>query len=258
MDEVFDRVIDNQNRKKPVIITDACIPFPMSIGILGKYILLPDKKYNEKIAYYILKHEYIHLKNGDLIIKVFVEIMGCFFWWNPFYIYLRQDIEQMMEIRCDAAVLKGLNHKEKTEYLEMILSMLKENSQKKTVHKTTGMLNFLPSDSDYVKERFSMVSKQHNVVEETWKKMLIFCTFFAMLVLSYAFVIQPSFEAPVEEIAEEDGICNIEILDCYIVEEIDGNFYAILPDGEREYIEKQSARKLQEVGFEIVRMMGEK
>ena len=93
---------------KPIILTSPSITIPLSFGLFKKFIVLPDKQYSDQEMHYILMHEYTHILNGDLAVKLMVHFMCCIYWWNPIVYLLRLDLEQTLEIKCDLADRKSV------------------------------------------------------------------------------------------------------------------------------------------------------
>lgn len=158
-------IADSRRDIKVAVFTSPAIKVPMSVGVINRYILLPDKKYDKQTAYYILLHEYTHQLNGDVIVKLLVSIMCCIFWWNPFVYLLKRDLEQTLEIKCDLAVTATMKRKEKADYLEVIVNAIKDIKGIRSDIKGRGLvtvssLYLFGKTSMNVKERFEIVSKQ--------------------------------------------------------------------------------------------------
>ena len=101
-EKVFAEVQGGIGRRIP---TELCmcpgLDIPFGIGVFQKRIFLPDKEYSESELFYILKHEYTHFCNHDLVVKMLVNLFCCVFWWNPFVYLLQNDITEILELKCD-------------------------------------------------------------------------------------------------------------------------------------------------------------
>jgi len=98
------------------------IDTPFVLGILKPIIYLPiGLSENEKT--YILKHEQIHIKRLDYLVKPFAFVVLCIHWFNPFvwlsFIMMSRD----MEMSCDEKVIKELGNVIKRDYSASLLSM---------------------------------------------------------------------------------------------------------------------------------------
>lgn len=60
-----------------------------------------------------------------MVIKLFYESIMIIFWWNPLTYYFRNELENLLEIRCDNSVAKNMNDTEKLSYLKVILDVAK-------------------------------------------------------------------------------------------------------------------------------------
>lgn len=69
--------------------TAANIESAFGVGVLRRYIILPDKTYTDAELHYILLHEYTHFLNHDTAVKLLVTLYCIIFWWNP-VVYLLQ------------------------------------------------------------------------------------------------------------------------------------------------------------------------
>lgn len=79
------------------------ISVSFGIGIFRKTILLPQNDFTDREIYYILLHEYTHFLNHDIPVKMMASVFCCIFWWNPVAYLLKSDLEQTLEMKCDAS-----------------------------------------------------------------------------------------------------------------------------------------------------------
>ncbi len=114
---------------------------------------LPDKS-----VYYIVKHEGIHIRRMDYLIKPLALVVVCIHWFNPlvwcaFYLMSRD-----MEISCDELAIQSLGDDKKEDYSRTLLqaAMLSGRKQGRTF--TAGTL--LSFGEDSVKSRVRHVLKK--------------------------------------------------------------------------------------------------
>lgn len=91
---------------------------PMLTGFFHPFLVLPESlpgKWREAGAQqaslraeYVLRHELIHLKRGDLYYKWLVQAALCMHWFNPFLLKCAGKISGDCELSCDEAVIRGL------------------------------------------------------------------------------------------------------------------------------------------------------
>lgn len=113
--------------------TAANIESAFGVGVLRRYIILPDKTYTDAELHYILLHEYTHFLNHDTAVKLLVTLYCIIFWWNPVVYLLQKDLEQTLELKCDRVIAQTLNAQERTAYLRAILSAMKQGCTQQPV-----------------------------------------------------------------------------------------------------------------------------
>lgn len=103
---------------------------PFIYGYRKPVIVLPKKKYSAEEYYYILLHEMLHFKKKDFLWKMAVEILIILYWWNPVIRCLRSEIDKLLELRNDEAVLKFITTRERLCYMECLLKTAKSTVPK--------------------------------------------------------------------------------------------------------------------------------
>lgn len=124
---------------------------PMGAGLIHRRIYLPTERYTDRELYYILKHEYAHFLTHDLPIKLAMKLLCCIFWWDPALYLIKDDVFQMLEIRCDRNAAKGFSRAQRTEYLLTILQVLKGGGSSEEL--STGL-----SPVGDIRERFILAA----------------------------------------------------------------------------------------------------
>lgn len=221
---VFQRVLNHSSKQMKVRIrSSASVSIPMGAGVFRKSIILPEETYTDSELYYILRHEYTHFQNRDLVLKILIHIYWCIFWWNPAIYVLKRDFAQILEIKCDLDVTDNMANKEKAGYLTTIVTLLKNaeiKREQKLFYGTTALVarNY---ESEII-ERFKIVSasagfKRRNLIfTGSW-----FLVFGMLIILSYSFVIQPDYGTP-----ESGGAAGGQAVDRpYYIECIDDTYY---------------------------------
>ena len=93
---------------------------PLAYGLLRPVVLLPrDTDWSDESQLtYVLTHEYVHIRRGDLLWKALLTAALCVHWFNPmvWIMYLRAN--QDLELACDEAVVRilGLDSRKKYAY----------------------------------------------------------------------------------------------------------------------------------------------
>lgn len=80
---------------------------PMIAGLRRPKILLPMKMdVSDEDTFYALKHEIYHYIHHDLWIKSAVKCLTIAYWWNPFTHWLNRQVDTLLEMRIDNAIMK--------------------------------------------------------------------------------------------------------------------------------------------------------
>lgn len=217
--DVFKKVKKEYGRPvKVTIVKSKSIQGPMSFGVITKYILLPDRITSNEGLYCILSHEYTHLKNYDQLVKLLSTLYCNLFWWNPLSYLLLKDLEQSLELKCDCHVLKKWSVEKKCTYMTAVIQDLR---QKKISQGMSGAIYFAGINEDeQLKERFRMII---NPPIKQIKRSILVALLFVFL-LSYAFVVQSAYEAPISDIEAEGGAYEVSKDDVYIRKNENGEY----------------------------------
>ena len=109
---------------------------PMIIGFIKPILVLPDEQYHPKDLFFILKHELVHLKRGDVYLKLLFVTVNAIHWFNPIIWIMQKEAVIDMELSCDERVTQGTSYALRKAYTETLLSMLHKQCVRKTVLST--------------------------------------------------------------------------------------------------------------------------
>ncbi len=115
-----------KDRRNIYLCEDINIPF--ILGVTKPVIYLPEN-INEDDKMYIVRHENVHIKRLDYIIKPICFLICIIHWFNPLvwisFILMNKD----MEMSCDEEVIKSLGSQYKKDYSKALLNFaIKENN----------------------------------------------------------------------------------------------------------------------------------
>ncbi len=105
---------------------------PMIIGFIKPVMVLPCDEYSEEDIRFIVRHELIHLKRGDVYVKLLCVFANALHWFNPLIWIMRREMTVDMELSCDEGVIKGADINIKKAYTETLLSSLRRQSSKRS------------------------------------------------------------------------------------------------------------------------------
>ena len=236
--------------KRPEILKTSAIKIPCCMGVFHKRILLPAKEYTEGELYYIILHEYTHLKNNDVLTKLLINIICALYWWNPIVYLLRKDMQQSLEIRCDGQVSKGMDSIFRSNYLAVMLAEFKDNCEAeefKEYH--SAVMPLFEEHSEKLIERFQLVSDRKNG-SSVKGNLVATAIAICLLTVSYSFVLQSEYKCPIEEIETDNKSYSVNSDNSYIT--IRGGEY-ILHTGQQEVVlVEEMAEMMMEEGITFI------
>lgn len=200
--QVLQKILDELQRgnKRRIPIQVLCcsgLSTPCGIGLFRRQILLPSQEYTEEELFHILRHELQHFQTHDLLVKWMIRVFQCLFWWNPLVYLLGKDMDQVLEIKCDLSVVKNYSRQETLAYMRTIKSQLEQAIHtEKIVPVASASLvgNFAMSN---VEERFLYLAESLKPNQRKELPKPAFAVLFAALIMaSYLFVLQSSYEVP--------------------------------------------------------------
>lgn len=226
------------------------VSVPMLLFQRRPTVLLPDIDYTDRELEYVLRHELFHWKNRDPWVKLLLQFYCALFWWNPLVYLLRRSLQQTLELKCDLSVTGNLPEAQRLEYLETMLKTMRWGSQKDQKRPSLAASEF---SSGGIKQRFHLILdyKPHPVRQK------MFTLFFALIIaltlaLSFAFVAQPCYPAPEEDITS-DGGTELTPENCYLVKSSNGDYLLYVP-GDKNFpqaIPEYTAQELRRSGFPL-------
>lgn len=104
----------------------------MIIGFFKPVLVLPKERYSPEELFFILKHELVHLKRGDVYFKLLFVTASAVHWFNPFIWIMQKEAAVDMELSCDERVTQGANYAARKAYTETLLSMLHKRCDRRT------------------------------------------------------------------------------------------------------------------------------
>ena len=197
----------------------------VNIGFFDKMILLPDIKFDAQELEIILRHECMHIKNHDMWIKLLVEIYCIIFWWNPFAYFLKLDLNNTLETKCDLSVIDRFSDIDTKTYAFTVAKFMSDEKDK-----NVPAVNSHFSKSRNNKEAMKRIEA---ILENPPKKgrQIVAAVFTSILVLSivlasYLFIWQPDFgiEVDGEQFELTENALVADDSNSYLVKNQDGTY----------------------------------
>ena len=236
--------------KRPEIMKTSAVQIPCCVGVFHKRILIPAKEYSDEELYYILLHEYTHLKNNDVLTKLLINSICAVYWWNPLVYLLRKDMQQSLEIRCDGQVSKKMDSISRSNYLAVMLAEFKDNCHADEFKKYhSSVMPLFEEHSEKLIERFQLVSDRKSDTSIKGNIVAIAITV-SLLMVSYSFVLQSKYKCPIEEIETDNTSYSVNSDNSYITIR-DGEY--ILHTGQQETVlVEEMAEMMMEAGIPFI------
>lgn len=168
----------------------------------------------------VARHEWCHYCHHDIWYKLAVELIICLFWWNiPVYL-LRRDMDQLLEIRCDLELTRGLENEEKAAYLSAIIKSIQTQKEGRSSSALSLHLLGTSAKAD-IKQRFQMVARYND--RKSKRMQCVYALVFALLwVGSFSIVVQPYYKPAFSEEMTSSGTLPANIF--HFVPNQDGSF----------------------------------
>lgn len=164
LEEIFSEIKSELNIKQHVrlICSEYCLS-PMTCGILFPIVWFPIyKEAVEKTPYqYMIRHELMHIKHNDILIKYLSLLVIALHWFNPLSFLLYYEISCIGEMYCDSNVLEGQGEDACKEYGELLLQIA---TRKTTNDRKSLFMNMAGTkNSKIIKRRIrEMTAKKRN------------------------------------------------------------------------------------------------
>ncbi|ENY8961143.1 M56 family metallopeptidase [Clostridioides difficile] len=123
---IYKNLLKELNIKKKIELrgSDELIS-PAGMGLFKSYIFLPDYPYSKDELTWILKHELMHFKNKDILIKFLALSVKIIYWFNPLVYIMSNRVNLDCELCCDESVLVDCSLKDKKEYALVLIKSIK-------------------------------------------------------------------------------------------------------------------------------------
>lgn len=118
---LWHRVQISIRMKENIYLVDS-ISTGFVMGLVHPKIYLPSFLSEEEQGY-IIRHERIHIKRYDYLIKPMAYFLLCIYWFNPFVWLGFCMFARDMEMSCDEQVVKGQNRQERKRYAGVMIRL---------------------------------------------------------------------------------------------------------------------------------------
>ena len=101
---------------------------PMLIGLIKRELIIPETLIDSYSYSLICKHEIVHHKRHDIIIKTVIMIVCTLNWFNPLIWMLARNNADDCEASCDLIAKRTMQENDKKYYCKLLLSIANQSS----------------------------------------------------------------------------------------------------------------------------------
>ncbi len=187
LEEIFSEIKRELNIKQHVrlICSEYCLS-PMTCGILFPIVWFPIyKKDVDKASYqYMIRHELMHIKHHDILIKYLSLLVIALHWFNPLSFLLYYEISCIGEMCCDSNVLEGQAEDACKEYGELLLQIA---TRKTTSDRKSLFMNMASTKNSKIIQRRirEMTTKKRNKTILSIASTIVICMAGAITSFAY-------------------------------------------------------------------------
>lgn len=226
-----EKIINKMGLTHILVSISPDISVPHISGFFRPHIYLPLLEVSDESLEMIITHEMQHYHNRDSWIKLFYLLLSIVFWWNPIVHISIKELDRVLELRCDSALVRNMTEDEKTLYLESILAavmFMKNSGQDMSVPISASALA-TSSPDQFLLQRIKLINSPKK--KNPWiQKCIATVILIALFIGSYCVIVQ-SASFP-DETYEVNPI--IASADAYILITEDGQ-YLMYSNGEYIY-----------------------
>lgn len=111
-------------RRRVSIRRSECVSTPLTYGMIKPVILLPKNvEWDDGQLFYVLEHEFVHIRRFDMATKLILAAVLCIHWFNPLVWIMYSLFNRDLEISCDEEVIRHFGEEKKSGYARTLISM---------------------------------------------------------------------------------------------------------------------------------------
>lgn len=220
--------IELNSKSKYRVLISPEVKTPMLIGYFSPIILLPPLTLTDDDLRYVLLHEWNHFKHGHLWIKLLFNIFCALLWWNPLVYMAKNDLDYILEVSCDRYAVRELSSEERIKYVEATTSIMKQLVTSVT-RQAVPSIGFVAAVPEKIVQRCELILFPPKEMSKR-AKTFVAVSLVLLAILSYAFVFQTAYSAPLVETSQSYTF-RIDPENTYLQQTPDGRFILYI-DGE--------------------------
>ena len=183
------------------IVVSSDVAVPMAAGLFRPKMYLPLLTLTDEELDWIVRHETQHIKGKDVWLKLLYTLLQAALWWNPFVWYFARELDSILELRCDQAVLRGRSEGERHAYVQTLLQVTTQLCAGRRHYPASAVTFARPVKKSALTRRAELIlhtPPRHR--RQTIAAGLLCLVLFAA---SYFVILQPAGAPPEEDLAGE-------------------------------------------------------
>ncbi len=177
-----------------IVLISPDIAVPISTGFFQPKIYLPAMDLTDAELRIVLRHEQQHIVNGDVWLKLFYLVLRAVLWWNPLIHVFWKKLDDILEYRCDRAVLRESCEEDCIVYTETLLHVAQQRkiSKQRTQFGFTSFLSLRPQNTLMMRVTLILQGKGSSLIVVRLVTLICIAAFMG----SYFVIWQSAYPAP--------------------------------------------------------------
>jgi len=124
-------ILENEQKETGVVAEVSLyqcqfITSPLLLGIRNPKILLPDMELSQDELSMIIRHELIHFRRKDIMVKFIILLATALHWYNPVIWFSSKAISLQCEISCDNETMLNTEMEQRQQYSETLIGVIRQ------------------------------------------------------------------------------------------------------------------------------------
>lgn len=241
-DESVQRIARRLGVGCPVVVSPD-VEMAYVAGVFRLTVYFPAMEASEEEIELILAHEAEHVRAHDAVVKLFFGILTVALWWNPLVHLWREDIDALIEMRCDEKVIEHMDEEEQFRYTVMLKDMAERIVNRRRTPAMTLDESMAARGGCALSQRVTVINDRKGAPPKR-ASLAAFCFMLVLFVASYSVLFQPASAPPESHFKDEPEIYYKENYDGSEIDDWVSNAFILKePDGRYRLIENYKFSK---------------
>ena len=135
--EIINDIVNEMNIGTDIdVVRSEIVSVPMMAGVFKPILFLPAYELDNEELKYVIRHEMVHYRKFDILVKLLSILANAVHWFNPLVYMMQRWIHVDCEVACDYEVTKSYEEDERIRYVETIIGVAKHEIKYKSVFST--------------------------------------------------------------------------------------------------------------------------